>query len=81
MAGRRTMERRMVPEIKELYRGCEITWPETRIHSAFWSVNLASNDPNLLSQALVFNDGSSLEGAKAQARRFVDEHIAHGART
>lgn len=66
----------MIAEMKEMYRGCQITWPETRIHSACWSVNLASDNPNLLSRAFVFNDGASLEGAKAQARRFVDEQIA-----
>jgi hypothetical protein len=66
----------MVSEIKELYRGCEFTWPAIRFDSANWSVNVASNDPSLLSRAFVFKDGSSLEGAKAQARRFVDEKLA-----
>ena len=58
------------------YRGCEITWPRTRIDSSRWTVNLCSNDPRLFAKLggnVVIDDFASLENAIAKARRRVDE--------
>jgi hypothetical protein len=66
-------------EKSEHYRGGEITWPEIRRHSAGWSVNVASDNPNLLGgRGRPFEDGT-LEGAIRKARQFIDEQLAQRA--
>jgi hypothetical protein len=62
------------------YRGFEISWPEIRIDSSRWTVNLSSDDPHLLTKlggAQVFNDAKSLESAIQRAKLHVDSLLAN----
>jgi hypothetical protein len=62
------------------YRGFEISWPEIRIDSSRWTVNLSSDDPHLLTKlggAQVFNDPKSLESAIQRAKLHVDSLLAN----
>jgi hypothetical protein len=62
------------------YRGFEISWPEIRIDSSRWTVNLSSDDPHLLARlgaAQVFNDPKSLESAIQRAKLHVDSILAN----
>jgi hypothetical protein len=57
------------------YKGCVITYPRPRMDSSRWTVNVASNDPHLLTKlggVVVINDFESLDGAIVKAKRHVD---------
>ena len=62
-------------EVQLPYKGYVVAYPRVRIHSAYYTVNLASNEMGLQSKlgngSLVFND-ATLEGAIAQTKRYVD---------
>jgi hypothetical protein len=67
-------------EMVELeYKGCVITYPRIRIDTSGWTVNLASNDWQLLAKLggknKIFNDHHTLDGAIAQAKRYVDDAV------
>ena len=61
---------------REDYRGCVIMWQEPPATAAGWTVNVASDDRGLAARigpgAKAINDPHSLEGAIAQAKRFID---------
>jgi hypothetical protein len=63
-------------EIEREYKGCVITYPRTPMFSGKWTVNLASNNPHLLTKlggCVVIDSHISLDDAIAKAERRVDE--------
>jgi hypothetical protein len=67
----------MTSEKKLDYLGFVITWPQSRMLSDSWRVNLWSDDPRLLAKlggrAKEFRDSNSLERAIQKAQQDVDE--------
>ena len=58
------------------YRGYLITYPKVRLDTSGWTINVASNDQELLMKLrgeTVFQDGHSLEGAIEKAKQYIDE--------
>jgi hypothetical protein len=63
-------------QMEEEYKDCVITYPRIPMFSGRWTVNLASNNRNLLAKLggnVVINSHVSLEEAIKEAKRRVDE--------
>jgi hypothetical protein len=59
------------------YRGFIISYPLLRMHTAWWTVNLGSDDPRLSdmlgNRAEIFDDHDSLDGAIKKAKQRADK--------
>ena len=63
-------------QIELEYKGCVISYPRTPMFSGKWTINLASNNPHLLTKlggCVVVDSHVSLDDAIAKAKRRVDE--------
>jgi hypothetical protein len=66
--------------VEQEYRRFVISYPAIRMHSAWWTVNLCSNDPRLLgllgNRVEIIDDFHSLEAAIEKAKRRADELLS-----
>jgi DNA-binding XRE family transcriptional regulator len=71
--------RRVQGGMSSEYKGCEITWPEVRMTTSGWTVNVASNDRHLFGKlgghTIIVTDHVSLENAIAKAKMRIDEVV------